>query len=180
MKDIRKIKKYANILINTSNSSNRNINIVIDNLLSFKNILKSVPELRYLLSSKRISLNDKINSIKNIFNDYYGPIGIGSIIILIENNDIIIFNDIVDKIISIVDVKNNTKKVHVTSHKQCSDQEQQEIVLAIKNKFGDISETTFSVDQEILGGIKVRIGNKIIDGSISTKLKRIKESLLSI
>ena len=180
MKDIRKIKKYANILINTSNSSNQNINIVIDNLLSFKNILKSVPELRYLLSSKRVSLSDKVNSIKNIFNDYYGAIGIESIIILIENNDIIIFNDIVDKIISIVDAKNNTKKVHVTSHKQCSDQEQKEIVLAIKNKFGDISETTFSVDQEILGGIKVRIGNKIIDGSISTKLKRIKESLLSI
>ena len=85
MKDIRKIKKYANILINTSKSSNQNINIVIDNLLSVKKILKSVPELRYLLSSKRVSLNDKVNSIKNIFNDYYGPIGIGSIIILIES-----------------------------------------------------------------------------------------------
>jgi F0F1-type ATP synthase delta subunit len=38
----------------------------------------------------------------------------------------------------------------------------------------------FDVDSKILGGIKVRIGNKIIDGSVLTKLKKIKQSLLGI
>ena len=42
------------------------------------------------------------------------------------------------------------------------------------------SEANFNVDSKILGGIKVRIGNKIIDGSVSTKLKKIKQSLLGI
>ena len=52
----------------------------------------------------------------------------------------------------------------------------------LKNKFNisDSSKANFDVDSKILGGIKVRIGNKIIDGSVSTKLKKIKQSLLGI
>ena len=48
------------------------------------------------------------------------------------------------------------------------------------SNISDSSNTTFDVDAKILGGIKVRIGNKIIDGSVSTKLKKIKQSLLGI
>ena len=50
------------------------------------------------------------------------------------------------------------------------------------NKFelDNTSDIKFSVDSSIMGGIKVRIGNKIIDGSVSTKLRKIKQSLLGI
>ena len=102
--------------------------------------------------------------------------------LLIENNDISIYNDILDKILVLIESKSNTKKINVTSHKEYSEQDQSEILSALKNKFNisDSSETNFDVDPKILGGIKVRIGNKIIDGSVSTKLKKIKQSLLGI
>ena len=48
-----------------------------------------------------------------------------------------------------------------------------------KENVNDFSETSFSIDKKLQGGIKVRIGNKIIDGSVSTKLKKIKKYLLS-
>ena len=72
--------------------------------------------------------------------------------------------------------------IDIVSSKQLDETEKNEIVKSLKNKFkiNDSSETLFSVDKKILGGIKIRIGNKIIDGSVSTKLKKIKESLLSI
>ena len=69
MKDLRKIKKYANVLISVSNPDN--LTDTIQTLISFKNILKGFPELRYLLSSKRTSVDNKIKSTKNIFGKYY-------------------------------------------------------------------------------------------------------------
>ena len=42
------------------------------------------------------------------------------------------------------------------------------------------SKATFKVEEDMLGGIKIRIGNKIIDGSLSTKLEKVKKSLLSV
>jgi F-type H+-transporting ATPase subunit delta len=75
-----------------------------------------------------------------------------------------------------------TRKINITSHKEYTSDDRSEILLALKNKFNfdDTSEANFSVDPNIMGGIKVRIGNKIIDGSVATKLKKIKQSLLGI
>lgn len=180
MKDIRKIKKYANALMSVSKSDN--INDIVQGLVSFKNILKEFPDLRYLLSSKKVSVDNKIKSTKNIFNRYYNSITMNFILLLIENNDISIYNDILDKIIALMESSSNAKKIQITSHKEYSEQDQSEILSAIKDKFNinDSSEADFNVDSKILGGIKVRIGNKIIDGSVSTKLKKIKQSLLGI
>ena len=180
MKDLRQIKKYANALISVSNSDN--LADTIEALISFKNILKGFPELRYLLSSKRTSLDNKIKSTKNIFSKYYNDIALEFICVIIENNDISIYNDVLDKIIILIELNSNTKKIQVTSHKEYSEYDQSEILLALKNKFNidDLSKANFDVDPRILGGIKVRIGNKIIDGSVSTKLKKIKQSLLGI
>ena len=56
------------------------------------------------------------------------------------------------------------------------------VLYTIRDKFNitNASEASFSIDKNILGGIKIRIGNKIIDGSISTKLNKIKRALTSI
>ncbi len=174
MKDIRKIKKYANVLVSVSKSND--MGDTAQGLISFKNILKEFPDLRYLLSSKKVSIDNKIKSTKNIFSKYYNSITMEFILLLIENNDIL------DKILVLIESKSNTKKINVTSHKEYSEQDQSEILSTLKNKFNisDSSETNFDVDPKILGGIKVRIGNKIIDGSVSTKLKKIKQSLLGI
>ena len=180
MKDLGKINKYASVLIKVSNSTN--LSDTIQSLTSFKESLKEFPQLRHLLSSRRVSIDNKIKSTKHIFSKYYNNITIEFISLVIENNDISIYNDILDKIIGLAESNSNTKKIHITSHQKYSEQDQSEILSALKNKFNisDLSDTTFDVDAKILGGIKVRIGNKIIDGSVSTKLKKIKQSLLSI
>jgi F0F1-type ATP synthase delta subunit len=33
------------------------------------------------------------------------------------------------------------------------------------------------IDKEMLGGIKLRIGDQLIDGSVQTKLRRLSESI---
>ncbi len=60
--------------------------------------------------------------------------------------------------------------------------EKNEISNIIKQKLDldNSSKSIFHVDSAITGGIKIRIGNKIIDGSVSTKLKKIKQSILSV
>ena len=180
MKDTRKINKYAHSLINISNSNN--INETVNGLISFKSILKRFPDLRYLLSTKKVSTDNKLKSIKNIFGNFFNDFSMEFILLLISNNDFSIYNDTLTKIIILMESDTKARKIKITSHKEYSSDDQSEILLALKNKFNfdDSSETKFSVDPNIMGGIKVRIGNKIIDGSVSTKLKKIKQSLLSI
>ena len=180
MKDIRKINKYAYSLIHVSSSGN--INETVNGLISFKSMLKKFPDLRYLLSTKKVSTDNKLKSIKSIFGSYFNDITMEFILLIISNNDFSYYNDILAKIIVLKEADTKTRKIKITSHKEFTLDDQSEILIALKNKFNfdDTSETNFSVDPDIMGGIKVRIGNKIIDGSVSTKLKKIKQSLLGI
>tara|TARA_X000001036_G_scaffold78518_1_gene70187 strand:+ start:11717 stop:12259 length:543 start_codon:yes stop_codon:yes gene_type:complete len=180
LKDTRKINRYAHSLINTSNSNN--LNETINSLISFKEMLKKFPDLRYLISTKKVSTDNKLKSIRNIFSKYFNDISMEFILLVISNNDYSIYNDILTKIVMLKEADTKTRKINITSHKEYTSDDRSDILLALKNKFNfdDTSEANFSVDSNIMGGIKVRIGNKIIDGSVATKLKKIKQSLLGI
>ena len=181
MRDPHKIKKYASSLISISNKSNQDLKDIIKNLLSFKNLLRDLPELRYLLLSKRISLTNKLVAVKNIFDKYYGQLELEFISILLENGEMGMYNDIIKKMVFIFESTDNFKKLNIVSSKEYNRDEKNEITNLIKDKFNitNASEASFSIDKNILGGIKIRIGNKIIDGSISTKLNKIKRALTS-
>tara|TARA_B100000749_G_C18261707_1_gene396623 strand:- start:59 stop:607 length:549 start_codon:yes stop_codon:yes gene_type:complete len=182
LKDLRKIKKYADSLIKVSKKTDTDIKEIIKNLSSFNRLVREIPELRYLLLSKRISLETKSNSMKNLFNNYFEDIGIEFILILIENNHVGMLKDVIEKLNSMNQSIENIKNIHVASFIEITEDDKNEIIEEIKSRFNvnDSSEASFSIDKKLQGGIKVRIGNKIIDGSVSTKLKKIKESLLSI
>ena len=180
MKDSAKIKKYANGLIKVTGS--KYIVDTVDSLVSFKHILKEFPQLRHLLQTKRVSIEHKIKSVRNIFGKFYNDISIEFLVLIINNNDLSIYNDILDKLITLSETNSSAKKVSVISHRQFSMEDQTNLEAVIKKRYNisDSCDTSFQVDSKILGGIKVRIGNKIIDGSVLTKLKKIKQSLLSI
>ena len=74
------------------------------------------------------------------------------------------------------------KKIHITSSYEYSESDRIEMIQSIKQKFNidNVSEASFGLDESLLGGVKIRIGNRIIDGSVATKLKKVKQSLLSV
>ena len=51
------------------------------------------------------------------------------------------------------------------------------IIKEIKSAFGDKVEEETEVDENIMGGIKVRVGDTILDASLKTQLNRLKQSL---
>ena len=181
MKDVKKIKKYAEALFRASSSSDQNLRSIINNLNLFKSLLKDIPELKYLISSKRVSLKNKHNIINNIFINFLGEIELELILVLISNKEASIYLDIVERFMYLINSSSNIKKIQVISSNEYSDSDKEELAKSIRQKFNidNSSKATFKVEEDMLGGIKIRIGNKIIDGSLSTKLEKVKKSLLS-
>ena len=65
----------------------------------------------------------------------------------------------------------------VTSALPLTDKEQETVKKDVLKKLGSQGEVTFKVDPNILGGLVVRVGDKVLDGSVSGQLSALRENL---
>ena len=52
-----------------------------------------------------------------------------------------------------------------------------EIATNLKSKYGDDLTTDFHVDPQLLGGMRIRVGNDVWDGSVRNRLERLQHEL---
>jgi F-type H+-transporting ATPase subunit delta len=52
-----------------------------------------------------------------------------------------------------------------------------EIVSNLKSKYGDDLATDFHVDPQLLGGMRIRVGSDVWDGSVRNRLQRLQHEL---
>ena len=67
----------------------------------------------------------------------------------------------------------------VTSAVELKAEEKRALESKLRGKFGADTAFEYLVDAQILGGIVVRIGDKVIDGSVAGKLAALKDKLKS-
>ena len=78
-------------------------------------------------------------------------------------------------------MQDSTGHINVTAVtvNKLSESELSDLKSNIKSKMNvDISISNIE-DKEILGGMKLKVGNTLIDGSISTKLEKLKQSMIN-
>jgi F-type H+-transporting ATPase subunit delta len=52
-----------------------------------------------------------------------------------------------------------------------------DIVANLKSKYGNDLATEFYVDPQLLGGMRIRVGNDVWDGSVRNRLERLQHEL---
>lgn len=98
--------------------------------------------------------------------------------ILVERHRIDIITSVIDQFIQMVNDANGVVEAKVYSVRALSDTEMSKLEQTVAKRFNKKSVKLENiVDSAILGGIKIRIGNTIMDGTISSKLKRIERNL---
>jgi F-type H+-transporting ATPase subunit b len=65
----------------------------------------------------------------------------------------------------------------VTSALPLSAEEKEAVRKDVLSKIGSQATITFRVDPSILGGLVVRVGDKVLDGSVSGQLETMRQSL---
>ena len=80
------------------------------------------------------------------------------------------------KVIVLAETDLKGKAAEVTSALPLSDDEQDTVRKDITTKVG-AKAVTFRVDPGILGGLVIKIGDKVMDGSVSGKLEALRQSL---
>lgn len=68
------------------------------------------------------------------------------------------------------------RQVLVESAKTLDDPSQNRVKASLSGQYGDDLTFEFKVTPELLGGMRVRVGNDVWDGSVKTRLERLSNS----
>ena len=173
------IKKYAQGLYKVA-LTEENVTQISVNLHSIKNILKSVPELNQLFITRRVQLEDKIVMLKNILGDKISGIEMDLIVFLTENGHMLLYGEVLERFDYLIDKDSKIIKVQITSSTRLPDDEVQKISSTIENKIQKKLNIKMDTDPSLVGGIKLRIGNTLIDGSVSNRLQKMRDTLIQV
>lgn len=173
-----KIDRYAKILFSISDTSEKSESI--EKILNILSILCNKSQnFKQFLLTKRISSNLKKEILLSVFKDLLNESQIDIVIYLIEGIDlryIKLINERYKKLIS--DSRGNVNVEAVTA-KGLSDVDIADIQEKINSKITGSVTILNTIDKNILGGIKLKVGNTLIDGSIKTKLDKLKQSMIN-
>jgi F-type H+-transporting ATPase subunit delta len=99
--------------------------------------------------------------------------------LLIERNRALLIPDIRDMFIDQLRVERGIVVAEVTSAERLTDDEEEHIRQKLEYVTGKQVVLELKIDPEIIGGIIVRIGDQIIDGSVRNKLEKMRSRLLA-
>lgn len=93
--------------------------------------------------------------------------------ILIDKNRFSILNEIVDAFQEQYDSDNNIKRVQVISAIELSSQQKNSIIQKLEERLSKKVIPKWTVNEDIIAGLVIKIDDEVIDSSIKTKLKKV-------
>ena len=176
MKNNREVNKYAGAVFAVAEKSGQ-LSEVSQHLNTLLTAYKYSPDLRLLLQSRRIPLENKSEILKVVLKDVLSEFGFELLFQLLNDGRIQILEEIIKRVQFLIDSKSGAMKVIAFTTTPLNDNELDELALEIEKKLEKKIEMEAVVDPDIMGGVKFRIGNTIIDGSIATRLHKLGASL---
>ena len=177
MKPNRKAKKYAEALLTVSLELDC-IPRTGKSLRIIDQLVKQEKVFRAFFFTQRINPIEKVNIIKSVLGDLINPVVYEFFGLLAEQNEYQMF-------VSVTTVYEKLQKeflnqIDVTTYSiEEIDQETiSSIVKDIERSTGKKVELSSQTDKELLGGLKLRIGNTIFDGTIANQMAKMKKVLL--
>ena len=171
-------KRYGNALFDLAIENNE-IETIEKELKTLEKVLESENNLITVLNSSQISQKEKSELINNIFNNDISETLLGLINIVIKKGRQKNLTEIIKYSIEKINEYRGNLKVCVTSVKPLTEDKKNKII----NKLSKITKKNIIleeiVDKSLIGGLIIKIGDRVIDNSVKGKLNSMRKQLLA-
>jgi len=169
---------YATSLLEIG--QDKNVLAQLEEELGFvSSLLKEDNEFSNYLTSPGFTKESKKEFISKVFSGKLSDYIINFLYVLIEHGRQSVIPDINTAFNGLLDEANNRMRVDVVSTVKLESATLDKIMGELKKKYNKDIIVSEKIDEKILGGIIIEIGDLVIDGSLANNLKKIKYNLLN-
>ncbi len=173
-------KTYGDALFALAMEKNT-IDVLYEEVLSLQSVLNEHEELIKLINHPKIIKEEKIKIVDKIFKNRISEELIGFLTLIVTKDR---FTDIQDILVYFTDEVKEYKKIgvaYVTSAVSLSEEQKQLIKKRLLETTDyESMEMHYKVDDTIVAGLIIRIGDRVIDSSVKTKLQSLSKQLYKI
>lgn len=135
-------------------------------------------EFRALLEQAAIPMARKVQLIREVLKGV-NPLVQNLVCLLVSRRRLSLISDIRREYVRLVDAYHGRERVEVVSAVPLDADEEKKVTRLLQGIVGREVVLESRVDPETLGGLVIRVGDKLIDGSVRGRLEGLKESLIA-
>ncbi len=159
----------------------KKIDVLFEEVQATMQILKENPELHRLLMHPKISKEEKISVMESIFKGRVSEELTGFLNLIIQKERYGELSAVLQYFIAKVKEEKGIGVAYVTTAMELKESQKKQIVekLLTTTAYKEM-EMHFAVDESVIGGMIIRIGDRVVDSTIKSKLELLKKQLYKI
>ncbi len=166
--------RYASALFDLAQEKGQ-LNEVDNDLNQIETMLAESEELRYVVNSPVFSADDQNAALEGVLKSSRATdLTINLIKLLVKNRRLPVIGDIIIAYRTLVAQARGEVTAQVTTASELSDEHMTMLTESLKASLGKDVQIDAKVDPSLLGGLIVKVGSRMVDSSLRTKLGTLK------
>jgi len=163
--------RYANAVFELAQDQ-KAVDAVSTDLAGLRKAVETSPDLARLVRSPVFSAEDHAKALKAILEKMGAhPLTVKFVLLLAQKRRLFVLNQIITSYESLVAKSRGETEAEVTSARHLKDVEITDIKAVLKSKLGKEPRLHSRIDPTLLGGLIIKVGSRMIDSSLRTKLE---------
>ncbi|MBD1395447.1 ATP synthase F1 subunit delta [Mucilaginibacter glaciei] len=179
MSEVTVAIRYAKALIDLAAEQN-SVEAVKDDMVLFYKTVRTSPELGAVLANPIVSHSKKIAILAQVFGTRVSKVSLAMFNIMVNKGRGEILYATAHEFIALYDIKNNITYAKVVSAAPLSEANRQQMEADVQKAIGGTIKLNAQVDPSLIGGFVLTVGDRQIDTSVSTSLRKIKKDFATI
>ena len=169
-------RRYARALYEDA-AQKKCVELVDEDIAMIRESLTGSPELRRLFTDPIISAEKKESVVMALFADRIQTVTLSFLKLLIRKGREMLFLDVADAYQALRDDQRGIVEAHVRTALALSGAEEKKIAAGIESMTGRKVRLLTHVDRSLLGGLVIRVGDTVYDGSVRHQLSTLHNQL---
>ena len=178
MSTVRIAKRYAEAVLDAI-PEGMAADDLISELVDVRSSIRQSRELQLLFESPIIPGKKKTEAVEALFTGKVSAYTLSVLTLLIEKGREEVLVDIIDAVIELRRMREGILATAVHSAVELSEQDRTALQDALASVSGKRIDAQYGVDADLVGGVTVRLGDTVYDGSVRRQLKRLRDRFVS-
>lgn len=151
---------------------------IADDLHALRALYETDAKFREFFASPRLDPPTKKRVLSELLSEKIGRPAMGLLHVLVDKQRETLLDNIADEFDRYRDLREGRLHVHITAARPVDEDQLDVIRSRLEKVTGKKILAHVRIDQRVLGGLRIKVGDKVIDGTLRRRLRQLRHALV--